>query len=902
VVSFFYQNVRRHRLSQVPALLAGVLFSFAVCLGYSQEPANSLAQHWQLAGIAASLDDPISSVRLLALQHIKRFSNLAGIPASRIAEFLKDQENSEIRRAAVEVLGAMHAKEQSPELAKLLKDRDAEVRLASIQALGAMQATEQSPELVKLLKDDESLVQCAAADRLREMHALPEGSEFSGSESFQLFQYCDAEMARASQLAAFASRADEQAQFAEVRDSMEPAENILELMKAFTHPKNTERLLDPSSSARFEAARIIGAKGPLPANFVVRLSESYYVNPSLQPEIRFLCYYLTGGDASVRLVLRRIMFRRGQPTPMLVSSQEARQILRAFQSLLPARWVDSGFAADADKQIIQIAVDFRDVWSSRDTDLFTTLSQRMGKSDAVALEAMIKTPWWWTALNNVWKIVALQIAFWILLLYFYPRSPQVQAFFFWNRWARKFVGLGYVDLLLTWIPFLRNRLLTPFRDELVAEARIGDDNLKQYFDDVEVQEADTSSPIRIDEAIPEVRGQVVFEGESGIGKSMFLRRLVKQTKFPITYLPAEYCDHGVLEGIQLRLKGKAADESFLKSIIWSGGLRVIIDGLNEVTVETREKIRRFLDDFPKAHVLLATQPLLWKRPPRAKAFRLMKLDDRRILSFLQSRYASFQGSISMSEADYNSKCVDYLEHVFGEADSREDRDSVRLVLSNPMDLTTVAQILASGERPTLTNLQEQQFRKMKCEFEDIHPSQEFPIEQFSENVYQRRLRDETTLDSDQYFEVIHALAAHKMVLEQNDIDASAKPTRKWIFRHDKIRDFFLMRAVVSKHDERISKHVDDPRFRGVYIMLASQLPFEQARSLRDSLVDRAAETNDHYLSDSVVQLLKARGARSQSAVRRLKTDTPLNLLVLPDRDGATKADDLPLSNRTQMKN
>ena len=32
--------------------------------------------------------------------------------------------------------------------------------------------------------------------------------------------------------------------------------------------------------------------------------------------------------------------------------------------------------------------------------------------------------------------------FWILLIGVYPRSPKVQAVFFWNPWIRRFVGLG----------------------------------------------------------------------------------------------------------------------------------------------------------------------------------------------------------------------------------------------------------------------------------------------------------------------------------------------------------------------------------------------------------------------------------------------------------------------------
>ena len=61
-------------------------------------------------------------------------------------------------------------------------------------------------------------------------------------------------------------------------------------------------------------------------------------------------------------------------------------------------------------------------------------------------------------------------------------------------------------------------------------------------------------------------------------------------------------------------------------------------------------------------------------------------------------------------------------------------------------------------------------------------------------------------------------------------------------------------------DERLPKHIDDPRFRGVYLMLATQLPIEDAWLLKDALVEHAAETKDHHLSDAVVEVLKTRKA------------------------------------------
>src|SRR5450759_5396639 len=130
----------------------------------------------------------------------------------------------------------------------------------------------------------------------------------------------------------------------------------------------------------------------------------------------------------------------------------------------------------------------------------------------------------------------------------------------------------------------------------------------------------------------------------------------------------------------------------------------------------------------------------------------------------ETRYAGFSPPVAISEVGYKAKCRAYLEDVLDQAHSEEDRSGARLVLSNPMDLTTAAQILVSDDRPTLKNLQEQQFRRMSREFRDAHPGQEFPLKQFSESVYERLLRDEVALDSGQFFEAIQAMATHKMVL------------------------------------------------------------------------------------------------------------------------------------------
>ena len=743
-----------------------------------------------------------------------------------IAIAIDDKEVVTLRNAAISALGAMG--DRNTVLA-IFNDSSirSDVRVAAILALGKMQAKDQEPQLVALLHNP--VAGSAAVKALVAMNATN----------------------RQPELAAL------------LDDKNQPVDRFavlyaLAVLQDKTHQQDLIDLLKTSSVDREIGFLALTHIAPLNPSTLPALTEGYYFNRSSQGFIRFLCHYLLGAAPASELVLKRVMFESGpknpQPIP-LTSIEDARATLQAFHQILPAKPENTNFATNSERQILEIAHQWKSSWSSADRGLLNSLSNQMSDDNAATLRSIIETPVWLTVVQKLWKIIAIQILLWVALLFLYPTSPQVQAFFFWNRWARKFVGLGYVDFCLTWIPSLRHRLLAPFRDELIADARISEENLNDYFSDIQVRRGDTSFPAV--QAIPAIAGQIVLEGESGLGKSIFLRQLVNKSTQTIAYFPAESCDQGVFELIQQRLKGKAGDDTFLRSIIWSGGLSIIIDGLNEVSVETREKIRRFLDDFPKANVLLATQPILWRLPPKAKVFRILPLTDDRIQTFLESRYRTFLAP-AMSETDYCLKCRDYLSNVLGPNQSEEDRIAARMVLSNPMDLNTAAQILSTGETPTLKNLQKQEFAAVDHDFRDTHPGQPFPLRQFSESIYERLLRDEVTLDSTLFFEPIQALLAHKMVLTQNDVDAEGKPVRKWVFRHDKIRDFFLVQAFESVQDERILKHMDDPRFRGVYLMLASQLPLAQASELRDALVDHAAETKDHHLSDAVVELLKNR--------------------------------------------
>ncbi len=74
-------------------------------------------------------------------------------------------------------------------------------------------------------------------------------------------------------------------------------------------------------------------------------------------------------------------------------------------------------------------------------------------------------------------------------------------------------------------------------------------------------------------------------------------------------------------------------------------------------------------------------------------------------------------------------------------------------------------------------------------------------------------------------------------------------------------DFFLVQNFLGDGDEaesRLVNHMGDPRFRGVYFLLGTLLPLDAAKELREKLIQYAADTKDHTVSDTFVQLLRIR--------------------------------------------
>jgi HEAT repeat protein len=462
---------------------------------------------------------------------------------------------------------------------------------------------------------------------------------------------------------------------------------------------------------------------------------------------------------------------------------------------------------------------------------------------------------WISGGKQVWLAHA---AFWLALIFAYPKSPQIQAIFFWNPWVRKIMGLGYVGFALTWVPFLRRSLFAPFRESLLADAGLENFKPEAYFENSTIKNPNSGDVSPIREAIPGFKGQIVLEGASGLGKTMFLRHLCQQSKRVVVYLPATKCADGVIEAIQKKLHGEEIkDPKFLQNLIYSGAIAICIDGLNEVSADTRAKIVEFTENYFKGDIILATQPMEWTPPATAKRFVMQPLKRSHIQAFLLSRKTLIPSDVTVQGEAYEQACSRYLVQVLDDQQAAEELEAIHRILSNPMDLTVMAAMLAAGKHPNLCRLQEQHYTVMAEEYREKHLGQEFPLDSFSEAVYQMRLKDETAFSEAKFLGELLGMERHKMVVSRQTNDRDGKLAKEWYFRHDKVAEFFILQTFLE-HPERQEQHLGDPRFRGVYFMLASFLKLEDAIALREMLIQYAADTKDHTVSDTFVQLLRSR--------------------------------------------
>ncbi|MGB3652725.1 MAG: HEAT repeat domain-containing protein [Rivularia sp. (in: cyanobacteria)] len=802
------------------------------------------------------------NIRIAAVSTLKDMGDIAKPYIKEIIDIIKDESvNSDARTTAAFALGDMGdaAKPYIKEIFNLIKDEsvDSQVRRSAASALGNMgdAAKPYIKDIANILKDKsvDSDVRSIAASALGN---LGDTAKPYVKDILNLIKDKSVEpYVRSS--AAYALE--------NLGDAAKPYfKDILNLIK--------DKSVD--SSIRSSAAQALGNIQQLNLEeIVIILDNVYYAgesssfDPTGFDNWRFFTYFLSGGTNEVKTLLKWTGYPKKLPDK--ITHDEAVKTLKTFGKVWQSTQDLTRLRNDLARKIAIVAK--KSSWKPQDIILleqhYRNLKQA-GYNEADTLQSVIVNLKGWQWFFTFRNIILIHAAFWLILIFAYPKSPQIQAIFFWNPWVRRIFGMGYVGFLLAWIPFLRHKLFQPFQPSLLADAGLNNFDERIYFPEsgiTQTQNIASPSPSKItaiSQVIPNIQGQIVLEGDSGLGKSMFLRYLVKTSKRIIVYLPARKCEKGVIEAIQIKLHGQAQDAQFLKNLIYSGAIDICIDGLNEVTADTRAQIRQFVESYFRGNIIMTTQPLEWEPPSTAKTYYLQPLEKSQIQQFLYSREPHLPHDAKIKGSDYQKNCDRYLDESLNTPQTPEELTAVKRILSNPMDLTLVALMLSQGEHPNVFHLQQQQYNLMAEEYQRFW-QQDFPLKQFSEAVYQMRLNDESALPDDDFYNELLCMEdeKYKMVVSRQWEDCDDEGCKEWYFRHDKIMDYFIVQTFLGDSNDAESRLIDnigDPRFRGVYFLLATLLRLNEAKDLREKLINYAADTKDHTVSDTFVQLLRTR--------------------------------------------
>ncbi|MEH1817083.1 MAG: HEAT repeat domain-containing protein [Nostoc sp.] len=793
-----------------------------------------------------------SDVRGGAAVALSNFGQAAAQYIPEILKFLKNEKvDSYVRGSAAVVLSnfGQAAAQYIPEIANIFKDEKvaSDVRGSAAEALSnfGQAAAQYIPEILKFLKDEKvaSDVRRSAAEALSNFgqaaaQYIPEILKFLKDEKV-------ASYVRRSAAEALSNFGQAAAQY------------IPEILK-FLKNEKVDSYVRGGAAVALANIRKLELK-----EVVVILNNIYEPGNSEYLYWRFLTYFLGGGTEEVKTLLKWL--GSPQATPNKPSHNEGIKILNLFLQTWNNSQGLERLRNDLAKQISEVAANKNVPWKWQDINLLQSHYSNLKKvypTDANAVQSVINNLEYWRWFFKARITILIHAAFWLALIFAYPKFPQVQAIFFWNPWVRRILGVGYVGFLLTWFPPFRRKLFEPFKPSLLADAGLDNFHDQSYFPESKVKVPVSGDILPITPALPSIQGQIILEGDSGLGKSMFLRHLLKNQERIVVYLPAQKCYKGVIEAIQDKLHGQAQDADFLKNLIYSGAIDICIDGLNEVTADTRAKICQFVESYFRGNIIMTTQPLEWIPPSTAKIYKLQPLEQQQIQEFLISRQPRLPKDAKVQGDDYAKACTNYLTEVLNNQQVKEELNAAQRTLSNPMDLTVVALMLSQGKYPNLFRLQEQQYNLMAAEYLKEW-NQEFPLKKFSAAVYQMRLEDKQALPADEFHQVAMSLSdeKYKMVVSRQWQDEKGEAKKEWYFRHDKIMDFFLVQNFLGETDAAEGLLVDrmgDPRFRGVYFLLATLLEIDAAKKLREELIQYAADTKDNTVSNTFVQLLRTR--------------------------------------------
>jgi HEAT repeat protein len=826
--------------------------------------------------------DSDSDVREAAAQSLRQLATgdrAAGV-IDKLLPFLGDSNSNEVRAAAAQSLGQLATGDRAAsvvdKLLPLLANSDSDVRLAAVQSLGRIATGDRAAgvidRLVPLLSDSNTSMRLAAVQSLSQLA--------TGDRAFsaidKLLPVLGDSIPKVRLVAV-----QSLSQLVTGDRAAGVIDKLLPLMRDGTRFGELSPLLikfgPGSQSATFVALKLVdesdliltgqfralghiaGAGGEQSELLLAWLGQA--PNPPL-PGIAN-----KPNDAHKILALLALNWNEIAKSNRLREESEARVMeiinaacLTTSQAQTATQWIE---AAAAWLFRLPVQGPMQRCWTPeqrKTLDVFlasfqaTHSSHEKALADHLAHEDAVPLGQWIT-----WSILGWALL-WLAFLFVFPWSRTVQAVFFWNPKIRGLLSLWFMPMLLFAVPPLRRRLLAPVRDDLIAAARLEQMPQLAFFGQARVQ-LDGGQPVKTEDALPRLGGTVVLRGDAGLGKTSALRWLAAKASGPVAFLSARDCAAGVDTAIA-RLIHDVQETGFVRSMVHAGTLTVMVDGLNEVSADTREKISSFARDMSKGNVFLSTQPIEWKEPPGARVVDLLPLDRAEAERFLLTRPVGFDEIATRHGAAYVDAVQTFLRIALDDAPSDDDRRAAQLILSNPFDLAFAADLLAQGHMPTATSLIDEAFR-LADQGEPGHPGYRqimglaFPLVQFGRHAVDMRVNDRNWFKPDEFAAELACLLDRRLLVRRAVRAGGGAEEERIQFRHDRVWDFFIAAAFAADSNLML-EHLADPRFRGSYLRIAETWKPDAAIQVREQLVVVAAEHGDHTTSDEFIKRLEAR--------------------------------------------
>ncbi|HWB01689.1 MAG TPA: hypothetical protein VG796_01615 [Verrucomicrobiales bacterium] len=403
------------------------------------------------------------------------------------------------------------------------------------------------------------------------------------------------------------------------------------------------------------------------------------------------------------------------------------------------------------------------------------------------------------------------ITFWLLVILLYPWFVAPR-WIVWNRWMRWLTGIGLIVRAFRCRRAFHSWLWKPFREELLPPEETQTFDEWTFFGSVRMAPFSSAAgePVLALRELRNLRGMWVIQGVSGLGKTTLLQCLAVESQSPAAFVRASTCQDGLLETIRQRLPEYAqGDPAFLRMLVKSGTLLVMIDAVHEAAHPVKERLVSEVDFLSGGKFLLTTQPVVRIAPKNSSVYEVLPLRPEDTNEFLLKQgHAAIEamhgGSVAAKREAFASRVRDFLADIRSQPETDPRTRAIRRMLSNPMDAVFAAEVLASGDIPQPGQLLAQRVGQMKADYETATGTP-FPELAFATHLCASRLTGAPSVNMDRFPDIAAVLTRYRLLRKGSGDDAG------WRFRHDRIMDWLLLPALSSTNDQR-DFLTDDPRF------------------------------------------------------------------------------------------